>query len=124
MDEKKLENLWWLLRFTFGIVTIVSGVDKFFNLLADWPSYLSPFFSHLIPVAPEVFLRLGGIIEIIAGVLVLSRWTRAGAYLIMAWLFSISVNLLTIGAYDLVVRDAVMAISAFSLVCITEILNK
>ena len=27
---------------TYGLVPLLAGLDKFFNLLADWPKYVSP----------------------------------------------------------------------------------
>jgi hypothetical protein len=58
-----------------------------------------------------------GVIEIVAGVLVLDRrTTRFGAYLVAAWLAAIALNLITMGAYlDVAVRDLVMGIGAVTL---------
>ena len=62
-----------------------------------------------------------GVVEIFAGGLVLSRHTRAGGYLVSAWLAAIAVNLLTTGHYfDVAVRDLVMAVGAFSLAKLSE----
>jgi hypothetical protein len=53
---------------------------------------------------------------------VLSRWTRFGSYLVTAWLLGIAVNLLTTGMfYDLAVRDAEIAIGAFVLSQLTAV---
>jgi hypothetical protein len=50
------------------------------------------------------------------GLIVLSRWTRAGSYIVMFWLVGIAVNLVTIGMfYDLAMRDVQIAIGAFVL---------
>ena len=57
-----------------------------------------------------------GVVEIIAGLIVLSRWTRIGSYIVMLWLLGIAVNLLTTGLfYDLAMRDVEIAIGAFAL---------
>ena len=46
-----------------------------------------------------------GVVEIIAGLIVLSRWTKLGSYIVMLWLIGIAVNLLTTGMfYDLAMR--------------------
>jgi uncharacterized membrane protein HdeD (DUF308 family) len=56
-----------------------------------------------------------GVIEIIAGIIVLLR-PRLGGFIVMAWLIAIALNLLISGHYyDVAVRDLVMAIGAFSL---------
>lgn len=63
-----------------------------------------------------------GIIEIAAGLLVLSRLTRVGAYVVSAWLVGIALNLLTTGHYfDIAARDLVMAVGAFTLGRLSEV---
>jgi hypothetical protein len=41
MNLGPLTTPWWTLRVTFGAAAFLAGLDKFFNLLADWPAYLS-----------------------------------------------------------------------------------
>ena len=60
--------------------------------------------------------------EVVAGVIVLSRWTRIGSYIVMFWLIAIAVNLLTTGMfYDLAVRDVEIAVGAFALSQLTTV---
>lgn len=108
------------LRWTFGLVPVVAGLDKFIGLLADWEGYLSPAIASLLPVSPGTFMAVVGVIEIAAGVIVLTRWTRLGAYLVMAWLVLIALNLLLAGRYDVAVRDLVMAVGAYTLARLSE----
>jgi uncharacterized membrane protein YphA (DoxX/SURF4 family) len=109
-----------ILRFTFGLVPIVAGLDKFTNLLVDWTTYLSPGVASMLPFAPRTFMMIVGVIEIAAGILVLSRLTRIGAYVVTVWLLLIAINLVTLGHYDIAVRDVVMAVSAFCLARLSE----
>jgi uncharacterized membrane protein YphA (DoxX/SURF4 family) len=113
---------WWTLRLTYGLVPIVAGLDKFTNLLTDWTHYLNPLATKVVPVSAPTFMHAVGVIEIIAGVLVLNaRTTRFGAYLVSAWLAAIALNLITMGNYlDVAVRDLVMGIGAFTLAKLTE----
>ena len=121
MQDPRLDTPWWTLRLTYGLVPIVAGLDKFTNLLVDWEQYLSPYALEVLPVSGSTFMYAVGVIEIIAGALVLSRFTRFGAYLVSAWLLGIAINLLTTGTYfDIAVRDVVMSIGAFSLAKLTE----
>jgi uncharacterized membrane protein YphA (DoxX/SURF4 family) len=116
MNDERLDRVWWVLKLTFGLVPIVAGLDKFLGLLADWEAYLGPLARSLIPFEPTTFMKVVGVIEIVAGILVLSRWTRIGAYVVAAWLVAIALQLLTTGRFlDVAVRDVVMAIAAFSL---------
>jgi len=113
---KKLDTAWWALRIALGVGPIVAGLDKFFNRLADWQMYLSPLATKVVPVSPTKFMHIVGVIEIVAGIIVLTRFTKFGAYLVMAWLLSIAINLLTTGMfYDLAVRDIEIAVGAFAL---------
>jgi uncharacterized membrane protein YphA (DoxX/SURF4 family) len=116
MNDERLDHVWWLLKIVFGVVPIVAGLDKFLGLLADWEAYLGPLARSLLPVDPATFMKVVGVIEIAAGALVLSRWTRLGAYVVAAWLVAIALQLVTTGHFlDVAVRDLVMAAAAFSL---------
>jgi hypothetical protein len=120
MWDDRVESTWKTLRAVFVAVPIAAGADKFLHLLADWDVYLSPLARDLVPMSPHAFMRVVGIVEIAAGVLVLFA-PRIGAYVVAAWLASIAVNLVTIGGFlDVAVRDVVMAISAFCLARLSE----
>jgi uncharacterized membrane protein YphA (DoxX/SURF4 family) len=117
----ELKGIQTILKFTFGLVPIVAGADKFTNLLTDWSQYLHPSLASALPMTPHTFMMVVGVIEIIAGVLILVK-TRFGAYLVSVWLVLIALTLLTSGKYlDVAVRDLVMAIGAYSLAKITAI---
>jgi hypothetical protein len=72
--------------------------------------------TRIVPISTANFMHIIGLVEIVAGLLVLSRWTKIGAYLVMAWLLAISINLVATGMfYDLAMRDFEIAIAAFAL---------
>lgn len=111
-----VKRSWWVLKIALGLGPIIAGLDKYFNKLADWTMYLSPLATKIVPVSPATFMHVVGVVEIIAGAVVLSRWTKIGSYLVMLWLLGIAVNLVTTGMfYDLAVRDVEIAVSAFVL---------
>lgn len=112
-----------LLRLTFGIVPIVAGLDKFTNVLTIWENYLSPGMATMLPFSPHTFMMVVGVIEIIAGIIVLAK-PAIGSYIVAAWLTLIGLTLLVSGTYlDVAVRDFVMAIGAFSLARIAKIIS-
>jgi len=114
--DSRLNAAWWALRIALGLGPIIAGIDKYFNKLADWTMYLSPLATKVIPVRDTTFMHIVGVVEIIAGIIVLTRWTKIGSYIVGLWLLGIAVNLLTTGMfYDLAVRDVEIAISAFAL---------
>lgn len=112
-----------LLRLTFGIVPIVAGLDKFTNLLTEWQNYIHPGIAAMLPFSPHTFMMIVGVIEIIAGVIVLVR-PVLGGYIVAAWLTLIALTLLASGNHlDVAVRDLVMAIGAFSFARIAKVIS-
>ena len=117
-----LESLYRPLWLTYGLVPLLAGLDKFFNLLANWEVYLHPAVPQMLHISPVTFMHAVGVIEIIAGVVVLSNFTRLGAYVVMAWLIGIALNLAGQGRYfDIAVRDLLISLAAFSLAQLTEV---
>ncbi len=109
-----------LLKYTFGLVPIVAGLDKFTNILTNWSQYISEGFAEMLPFEPTTFMMIVGVIEIIAGILVLTK-TKIGAYVVSGWLVAIALTLIFSWSYiDVAVRDIVMAIAAFSLAKLSE----
>src|SRR5262245_11571153 len=114
-----------LLRIVYGVVPIVAGADKFFNILTNWSQYLNPTMARFLPVSAPTFMHLVGIVEIVAGLIVLSRWTAVGAYIVSAWLALIALSLIASGRYlDVAVRDLVMSAGAYSLATLTQVSYK
>jgi len=114
--DQRLNLSWWALRIGLGVGPIVTGIDKYFNKLTDWTMYLSPLATKVVPVSAATFMHIVGGVEIIAGLVVLSRWTKLGSQIVALWLLGIAVNLLTTGMfYDLAMRDVEIAIAAFVL---------
>lgn len=120
--DSRLENAWWILRIGLGVGPFLAGLDKFTNLLTHWTNYLSPVAAKLLPFSAQTFMHIVGVIEMIVGLAVLTRWTRLGAYVAAIWLVLIAVNLVTTGMYfDVAVRDVEMALAAFVLGRLTEV---
>lgn len=121
MTTDRLTTPWWALRTALGGAAFLAGLDKFFNLLADWPGYLSPLAAELLPIAASSFMHVIGIVEMAVGAAILVGYTRLGGYVAAAWLVGIALNLVTTGRYfDIAVRDLAMAIAAFTLARLTE----
>jgi len=126
MNQESTSNLthgtWLMLKITYGLVALIAGVDKFFYFITSWEKYLSPSLASFLPVESHSFMYLVGLIEITVGIMILTKFTRLGAYLLAVWLVLIIANLLSIGGYyDIAVRDSVMAIGALALAQLTLI---
>ena len=104
-----------MLRLAFTVAPIAFGLDKFFNVMVDWPNYLAPWIDDILPGSAQDFMYVVGVVEIAAGVLVAIA-PRYGAYVVAAWLGGIILNLLThSGYYDVALRDFGLMIGALSL---------
>ncbi len=119
--DTRLDSSWTALRFGIGLTATLAGLDKFFNVLADWSAYVSPLAAQLLPVSTATFMGIVGVIELAVGIAILTGWTRIGAYVASAWLLGVAVNLLLAGFLDVAVRDVVMAIAAFTLARLAEV---
>lgn len=117
-----LELPFRMLRIGLGLGAFLAGLDKFFNILANWELYLTPLATNLIPVSPATFMRGAGVIEMIAGAALLAGLTRLGGYVVAGWLVAIAASLVTTGQfYDVAVRDVLMAVAAFTLARLSEV---
>jgi hypothetical protein len=104
-----------ILKYTFTLIPIVAGADKFFNLLTNWEQYINPSVEGLLPFSGATFMMIAGVVEIIVGLIVWTK-TELGGYIVAAWLTLITLTLLIgFNFVDVAVRDLVMAIAAFSL---------
>lgn len=120
--DARLEQAWWVLRIGLGLGPFLAGLDKFFNILAPWPTYISPIALKILPFNGTTFMYVVGVIEMIVGLAVLTKWTRLGAYVAALWLVLIAINLLLTGHYfDVAVRDVEIALAAFVLARLTEV---
>jgi uncharacterized membrane protein YphA (DoxX/SURF4 family) len=109
-----------ILRWTYGLVPIVAGADKFMHLLTNWDKYLAPSIAEILPMSANSFMSTVGIIEIVAGLLVIFK-PKIGSLVVALWLVGIALSLLLTGQYfDVAVRDIVMAIGAFCLYLLSQ----
>jgi hypothetical protein len=125
MDDKMktVGGVQTLLKFSYGLIPIAAGADKFTNILTDWAKYLHPSIASALPCKPSFFMMIVGVIEIIAGIIVFTK-PVIGGYIVSAWLILIALTLLASGNYlDVAVRDIAMAIGAFSLAKLSKIVQ-
>lgn len=119
--DTRLNTPWVLLRFGIGLMAALAGIDKYFNLLADWGAYVSPMAAQLLPVSTGTFMSIVGVIELAVGLAILTGWTRLGAYVASAWLVGVAANLVAAGYFDVAVRDVVLACAAITLARLAEV---
>ena len=104
-----------ILHVAFIVAPILAGADKFFHLLVDWDQYLAPTIANLLPVPSNDFMLFVGVVEIIAGLIVMFK-PRVGASIVTLWLWGIIVNLLLVpGYFDIALRDFGLSLGALAL---------
>ena len=120
--DLRLNHAWWTLRVGLGLAALLAGIDKYFNLLTNWEMYLNPVVPTLLHISAPAFMHLVGVVEIVAGLLVFSRFTRYAAYIVMVWLLAIAASLASQGLFlDIAVRDIELSLGAFVLAKLTEV---
>ncbi len=114
-NQSGADQAFLLLRIVFTAAPIGFGVDKFFGVLTNWDQYLAPWINDLVPGTTHQAMLAVGVVEILAGILVAVR-PGIGAYVIVAWLAGIILNLLTLGNYyDVALRDFGLLVGALAL---------
>jgi uncharacterized membrane protein YphA (DoxX/SURF4 family) len=114
-DSASLSRTYWILRITYGLVPFLAGLDKFFNLLTNWEKYLPAGVAQMLPVSPGLFMGVVGVIEMLAGLAVLTVLPRIGPLVVMIWLVLVGLSAGLAGYFDITVRDLVMAVGAYTL---------
>jgi hypothetical protein len=109
------------LHVALGLTATLAGLDKYFNILADWGSYVSPSAAELMPFSVATFMGIVGVVEIAVGAAILGFAPRIGAYVASGWLLLVAANLALAGHFDVAVRDVVMSIAAFGLARVIEV---
>jgi hypothetical protein len=109
------------MRIAIGLMATLAGIDKFFNLLVDWSSYVSPVAAQLLPFSTDVFMWIVGVIEFAVGISILTALPVLGSYVASAWLLLVAVNLTLGGYFDIAVRDVVLSIGAFTLARLLQV---
>jgi len=114
-ERRAAHDAFWLLRVAFSVAPILFGLDKFANVLVDWPTYLAPWVNDIVPGSAQDAMYAVGVVEVLAGIVVAVK-PRYGAPLVAAWLAGIIVNLLTAsGWYDVALRDVGLMLGAVTL---------
>lgn len=119
--DPRLQTPAQAMRIAIGLMATLAGIDKFFNLLVDWGSYVSPVAAQLLPFSTDVFMGIVGVIELAVGISILTALPVVGSYLASAWLLLVAVNLTIGGYFDVAVRDVVLSIGAFTLARLIEV---
>ncbi|MBS3151756.1 DoxX family membrane protein [Candidatus Woesearchaeota archaeon] len=102
----------FLLRLGLGFVFIWFGIDKLLNP-ENWIGYITPFLSSIIFFNLNGFIYLLGFIELLLGILLLTKWKlKFISLLISIYLFIVIISQ---GFNEITVRDIGLFTMALSL---------
>jgi hypothetical protein len=118
--DTRLANPLRALQVALGLTATLAGLDKFFNVLADWGAYVTPAIANALPFSVATLMGIVGVVEFAVGVTILAIAPRIGAYVASLWLMLVAVNLVLGGHLDIAVRDAVMSLAAFTVARFAE----
>lgn len=115
-----------ILKYAFGISLVVIGLDKVFhtNILTNWEQYVSPLALSVLPISAVTLVSTLGVAEIIVGILFFTPYCRIAAVIAIITLLAIIVNLFSLGLYDIALRDALLALSAYVFILLTGVTKK
>jgi hypothetical protein len=113
--DTRLNGTVTALRIAIGLMATLAGLDKFFNLLANWEAYVAPIAQQFLPISATAFMGVVGVIEFTVGITILVIRPSLGAFVASAWLILVAINLVLGGHLDIAVRDVVLAVAAFAL---------
>ncbi len=116
LREDPVAQAFTLLRIGFVALPILMGIDKFAEVMnGDWSAYLATQYNDIIPGSAADAMHAVGVVEILAGLVVLVV-PRFGGLLVAAWLAGIIVSLLLVGGYgDIALRDFGLLLGALTL---------
>jgi len=116
LRDDPVNQAFTLLRLGFVALPILMGLDKFVKVMNDnWPAYLASEFNDILPGTPQEAMYIIGVVEILAGIIVLVV-PRFGGLLVAGWLAGIILSLLLVGGYgDIALRDFGLLLAALTL---------
>jgi len=116
LKDDPVAQVFNLLRVGFVVLPILMGLDKFAEVMNDnWPAYLATEFNDIIPGDGQDAMYAVGVVEILAGLIVLVV-PRFGGLLVAGWLGGIIISLLLVGGYgDIALRDFGLLLGALAL---------
>lgn len=123
--NNKISFSWNLLRYVYGVVILLAGLDKIAgtNFITNWAQYIAPQAAAVLPMTTETFLLSIGIVEVVIALLILTKFQQVGGYLAAVWLVLIAGNLLLLGTKDIAIRDLMLAAGAVVLANLTEVVR-
>lgn len=106
---QKLLAAYWLLKLTYGVFFIWSGSYKLVGSTEPLMGMVSSYFKQISPLPLTEFFTVFAWVELIIGSMILTFFTRLGAWLGVLLILAICTNLLMLGGFfTLVINNSVI----------------
>jgi len=111
-----------LLTYTFAVFLLCIGTDKIVqtNLITDWQSLVGPVVHFLLPVDLGTIVMLEGVIELLLGVFLLTRWKAITLFVLMFTIAIVATDLLILRYNNLAIREVILIVVCFAMYLLDE----
>ena len=111
-----------LLTYTFALFLFVIGFDKILqiDLISNWPTLVGPLTHFLLPLSAGSIVTVEGILEILLGILLLTRWKKISLAFLVVTIGIVIVDLFILRYYNLAIREIILVVLCFALYVLDE----
>ncbi len=99
-----------LLTYAFVIFLLCIGLDKIVqtNLITSWQTLVGPVVQFLLPFHLGTVVMIEGAIEILLGVLLLTRWQGISIAVLVVTIGLVAIDLFILRYYNLAIRELLL----------------
>jgi uncharacterized membrane protein len=107
-NNKELANS--LLTYTFVLFLFIIGFDKIIqtDFISNWQLLVGPIVHFLLPFSVGLIVMIEGVLEIILGILLLTRWKVLSLGLLVITIALIVADLFILHYYNLAIREVIL----------------
>ncbi len=111
-----------LLTYTFAIFLFVIGFDKIVqtDLISNWSTLVGPLTHFLLPIKVGSIVMVEGVLEILLGILLLTRWKKISLAFLVVTIGIVIVDLFILHYYNLAIREIILVIVCFAIYLLDE----
>lgn len=97
-----------VLTYTFVVFLFCIGLDKIVqtNLITNWQLIVGPTVQFLLPFSLGTVVMIEGAVEILLGILLLTRWKKYSIAVLVVTILLVIVDLFILHFYNLAIHEA------------------
>jgi uncharacterized membrane protein YphA (DoxX/SURF4 family) len=119
-NRSQASTVLWILKISYGLFYIVVGIDKYLNMVTNWAKYVHPAILETTNLQAAQLNMGMGVMEIAVGLMMLTKWPRLAAGLMIAALGVIALDLALLGYYDIAARDVLLAVGPACILLLSD----